>query len=97
MELSKKNTIKDFIKSLPLYYYIVSFKQGSSRLVALFNRSCGVCSIWHEFYLNPYSRFEGLSWREKESPNSIKEFEESFKDTEEYKKEFIKARYSSTM
>jgi len=76
MELSKKNNIKDFIKSLPLDYYIVSFKQGSSHPVAAFNCSCGVCSIWHEFDLNPYSRFEGVSWREKESPNSIKEFEE---------------------
>ena len=67
MELNTFNVIKNF-NSI--------FKQSPSYPVAIFDCSCGDCSLWYEFDINPFTMFDGAGWREKEIPNSLKEFYE---------------------
>jgi len=50
------------------------FRQSSSRAIAEFECSCGLCSLWYEFDLNPHTMCEGmlgrLGWK---IPNALRE------------------------
>ena len=56
--------------------FISFFKQSSSHSIATFKCRCGDCSLWYEFDIHPLTMFSGAGWREKEIPNSLKEFYE---------------------
>jgi len=50
------------------------FRQSPSRAIAEFECSCGLCSLWYEFDLNPHTMCEGmlgrLGWK---IPNALRE------------------------
>jgi len=53
------------------------FRQSPSRAIAEFECSCGLCSLWYEFDLNPHTMCEGmlgrLGWRTPEAVRGVYE------------------------
>jgi len=50
------------------------FGQSPSRAIARFECSCGLCSLWYEFDLNPHTMCQGMLWRLGwRVPNAVRE------------------------
>jgi len=64
MELEHLKTLRDLNPD---------FRQSSSRVTAEFECSCGLCSLWYEFDLNPHTMSQGMLWWLKwEVPNAVR-------------------------